>query len=63
MNITAANITDYHFNKINLTTNHYYKPLWSSESFEVEYNIGFGTPIEFPSQRKKKKIVFKSVHK
>ncbi len=30
-----------------------------SESFEVEYNIGFGIPIEFPSQRKK---MFKSVH-
>ena len=27
--------------------------LWSSESFEVKYNIGFGIPIEFPSQRKK----------
>ena len=26
---------------------------WSSESFEVKYNIGFGIPIEFPSQRKK----------
>ena len=34
--------------------------LWFSESFEVKYNIGFGIPIEFPSQRKK---VFKSVHK
>ena len=27
--------------------------LWSSESFEVKYNIGFGIPIEFPSQREK----------
>ena len=26
--------------------------LWSSESFEVKYNIGFGIPIEFPSQRR-----------
>ena len=39
--------------KINLTTNHYYKLLWSSESFEVKYIIGIGIPIEFPSQRKK----------
>ena len=38
--------------KINLTANHYYKLLWSSESFEVKYNIRFGIPIEFPSQRK-----------
>ena len=27
--------------------------LWSSEAFEVKYNIGFGIPIEYPSQRKK----------
>ena len=27
--------------------------MWSSESFEVKYNVGFGIPIEFPSQRKK----------
>ncbi len=27
--------------------------LWSSESFQVEYNIVFGIPIEFPSKRKK----------
>ena len=47
--------------KVNLTTNHYHKLLWSSESFEVEYNIGFGIPIEFPSQRRKK--IFKSVNK
>ena len=47
----AANITEYH-NKINLTTNHYYKLLWSSESFEGKYNIGFGIPIEFPSKKK-----------
>ena len=39
--------------KINLATNHYHKLLWSSESFEVKYNIGFGIPIKFPSQRKK----------
>ena len=39
--------------KINLTMNHYYKLLWFIESFEVNFNIGFGIPIEFPSQRKK----------
>ena len=27
--------------------------LWSSQSFEEKYNIGFGIPIVFPSQRKK----------
>ena len=43
----------YH-DKINLATNHYYKLLWSIESFEVKYNIGFGIPIEFPSQRRRK---------
>ena len=42
----AANITEYH-NKINLTTNHYYKLLWSSESFEVKYNIGLKSPSNF----------------
>ena len=26
---------------------------WFRESFEVNYTIGFGIPIEFPSQRKK----------
>ncbi len=25
--------------------------LWSTESFEVKYNIGFGIPIKFPSLR------------
>ena len=45
---------------INLTTNHYYELLWFRESFEVKYNIGFGIPVKFPSQRKK---IFKSVHK
>ncbi len=30
------------------------KLLWSSESFEVKYNIGFGIPIEFPNQRRRK---------
>ena len=34
--------------------------LWSSQSFEGKYHIGFGIPIEFSSQRKK---IFKSVHK
>ena len=34
--------------------------LWSSESFEVKYNIGFGIPTEFPNQRK---TLFKSVQK
>ncbi len=38
--------------EINIATNHYYKLLWSSESFEVNFNIGFGIPIEFPSERK-----------
>ena len=37
--------------KINITTNHYYKLLWSSESFEVKYDIGLGIPIENPSHR------------
>ncbi len=45
---------------INLAMNHYYKLLWSSESFEVNFNVGFGIPIEFPSQRKK---LVKLVHK
>ncbi len=27
--------------------------LWSSESFEVKSNIGFGIPIELPSQKEK----------
>ena len=27
--------------------------LWSNQSFEGKYNIGFGIPIEFPSQIKK----------
>ena len=35
--------------------------LWSSQSFEGKYNIGFGIPIEFPSQREKN--LFKLVHK
>ncbi len=34
--------------------------MWSSELFEVMYNIRFANTIEFPSQRKK---LFKSVHK
>ena len=29
--------------------------LWSSESFEGKYNMGFGIPIKFPSKKKKKK--------
>ncbi len=53
-NILAANITEIsYYIKINLTTNHYYKLLWFRASFEVKYNIGFGIPIEIPSQRKK----------
>ncbi len=40
----------YHI-KINLTTNHYYKLLWSNESFEVKIS------------QSKKKILIKSVHK
>ncbi len=27
--------------------------LWASQSFEGKYNIGFGFPIEFPSQRRR----------
>ena len=27
--------------------------MWFRETFEVKYNIGFGIPIEFLSQRKK----------
>ena len=27
--------------------------LWTSESFEVKYSIGFVIPIEFPRQNKK----------
>ena len=47
----AAIITEYHI-KNNLTTNHYYKLLWSSESFEGKYIIRFGIPIEFPIEKK-----------
>ena len=46
----AANITEYHI-ILKLILQRII--LWSSESFEVKYNIGFGIPIEFPSQRKK----------
>ncbi len=35
--------------------------LWSSQSFEGKYNIGFGISVKFPSQRRKK--IFKSVQK
>ncbi len=35
--------------------------LWSREWFEGKYNIGFGIPIKFPSQRRKE--LFKSVKK
>ncbi len=41
-------VNDFYI-KINLTTNHYYKLLWSSESIMGKYNIGFGIPIKFPS--------------
>ena len=34
--------------EINLTTNLYYILLWFRESFEVNFNIRFGIPIEFP---------------
>ncbi len=47
----AVNITEYHIIS-NLKPNHYYKVLWSNKSFEVNYNIEFGIPIETPSQRK-----------
>ena len=53
----AANIT---YIKINLTTNHYYNLLWSGESFEIKYNIGFGIPTNF---QVKEKNLFKSVNK
>ncbi len=36
-------------------------PLWFRESFEANYNIGFGIPIEFLSQRRRE--IIKSVHK
>ena len=42
----AANITEYYI-KVNLTTNHYYKLMWFSESFDVKYNIEFRISIEF----------------
>ena len=37
----ATNITVYisYYIKINLATNHYYKLVWSSESFEINFNI------------------------
>ncbi len=48
----AANITEYHIiSKLILQR---IKLLWSGESFEINFNIGFGIPIEFPSQRRKK---------
>ena len=43
--------------KINLTMNHYYKLLWSSESFEI---LDLESPLNF---QVKEKIIFKSVHK
>ncbi len=45
----------------NITTNHYYKPLWFTESFEVNFNIGFGIPSNF--QVKECFFLFISVHK
>ncbi len=42
----AANITEYNI-KVNLTTNHYHKLMWFSESFDVKYNIEFRISIEF----------------
>ena len=47
----AVSITEYLWFKF-ITANHYYKLVWSSESFEIKFNIGFGIPIEFPSERK-----------
>ena len=49
----AANITEHHYIKINLTTNRYYKLLWSSESFGVKYNNGFEIPIKFQNKEEK----------
>ena len=53
----AANITECHIilKLIILLQN-----FLVQESFEVNFNIGFGIPIKFPSQRRKK--IFKSVH-
>ena len=42
----AANITENHI-KINLTTNHYYKLLWSRELFEVNFNTDLESPSNF----------------
>ncbi len=52
----AANITEYHIiSKLILQRImiHFYKLLWFRDSFEVNFNIGFGISIRFPSQRKK----------
>ncbi len=40
--LSAKKYTISYYIKINLTKNHYYKLLWSSESFEVNYNIRCG---------------------
>ena len=53
-----TNIVKYRI-AVNITEDKEIRLLWSSESFEGKYNIGFGIPMEFPS---KKKLV-KSVHK
>ena len=46
----AANITEYHIiSKLILQR---IKLLWSSESFVVKYNIGFGIQIVFSSESK-----------
>ncbi len=48
--------------KINLTTNHYYKLLWSSEPFEVKYNTyRIWNPHRISKSKKNK--IFKSALK
>ena len=52
----AAKITEYHIIVKEKLVKSVHKQkiglLWSSESFEVEYNIGFGIPIKFSSKKK-----------
>ena len=52
----SAKITVSYYIKINLATNHYYKKLCGpvSHLIEVNFNIGFGIPIQFQSRKRKK---------
>ena len=50
----AANITEYHIISKLIYNESLLKTFWSSESFEVKYNIGFGIPNEFQSRRRRK---------